>query len=453
MRDGWSSNFGFLMAAVGSAVGLGTIWRFPYSIGVSGGGLYLLIFLVTVSLVVLPILLAEMAIGRRAALSPPNAMALLAREAGSTERWRWVAIAQFLGAFVVLAFYCVVGGWTLAYLPLSATGAFDGNGPAEVQATFDALNASAPRLAAWHGLFLLLTAAVSFGGVKAGIEKATNLVMPLFFVVLIALAAYAMAIGDAAAAVHFLFAPDMTKLTAQTWLNALGQAFFSIGAGATVYMAYASYAGPTLRIGQAGWVIIASVTLVSILAGLAIFPIVFKYGLSPASGPGLAFVTLPLAFAAMPGGAFFGTVFFVLLFIAAITSSISMLEVTVSWLTEHYAWSRHKAVSVAAAIAWLLGLCAVFSFNVWRDIHPLGWIDYFAQKTFFDLFDFFAANVLLPIGGFCITLFAGWVLSREIMAREIGGSTASSAFRLWSFLIRFVAPLAVLTVLVYSLLS
>jgi NSS family neurotransmitter:Na+ symporter len=453
MRDAWSSNFGFLMAAVGSAVGLGTIWRFPYSVGVSGGGAYLLVYLLAVSIVVLPILLAEMAIGRRGALSPPRAMARLAVEAGATARWRWVAIAQFLGAFVVLAFYCVVGGWTVAYLPLAAGGAFTGRGVAELQALFDGLNGSAGRLTLSHGVFLGLTAAVSIGGVRAGIEKVSNVLMPMFFVVLIGLAAYATTTGDGASAARFLFSPDLSKLTPEMLLNAVGQAFFSIGAGSTVYMAYASYAGPSLRIGASGWVIIASVTLVSIVAGLAVFPLVFAHGLSPASGPGLAFVTLPLAFAAMPGGAIVGTVFFALLFVAAITSSISMLEVTVSWLTERQGASRRRAVLLATAIAWLLGLCAVFSFNIWSDVHPLGFIDALAGKTFFDLFDAFAANILLPVGGLCITVFAGWVLRRELMAAEIGGSTGGGAFRTWSFLIRFVAPLAVLAVFVWSLIG
>ena len=343
-RDAWSSNYGFLIAAVGSAVGLGTIWRFPYSIGSSGGGAYVLAYLLLVSLVVLPILMAEMIVGRRAQCSPPQAMESLAIESGASPRWRAVATAQFLGAFVVLAFYCVVGGWTLANLPPTAAGVFEGMTPTEVQGVFDGLNASAPRLLVWHGLFLVLTAAVSIGGISAGVERISNVLMPMFFAMLTGLAIYACIVGDFTASAKFLFVPDFGKLTGEVWLNVLGQAFFSIGAGSMVYMAYASYAGPSLNILRSSGVIVLAVTLVSIAAGLAIFPIVFAYGLSPASGPGLAFVTLPLAFAQMPGGQFFGVLFLLLLFVAAITSSVSMLEVAVSSLADRYRLGRRTAV-------------------------------------------------------------------------------------------------------------
>ncbi|MEZ5515209.1 MAG: sodium-dependent transporter [Steroidobacteraceae bacterium] len=452
-RDSWSSNVGFLLAAVGSAVGLGTIWRFPYSLGVSGGGAYIFAYLIAVALIVLPILMAEMMIGRRAQRSPPAAIEALARESGATPAWRWVAIVQFLGAFIVLAFYCVVGGWTLAYLPLISQGAFANHSASEVQAVFDELNGSAPRLLTWHAVFLALTAGISFGGVRAGIEKMTKVLMPLFFVMLTGLAVYASQVGDFSAAATFLFAADFSKLTAEGWLNALGQAFFSIGAGATVYIAYASYAGESLHITRAAWIIVAAVTVVSVVAGLAIFPLVFSYGLSPASGPGLAFVTLPLVFAQMPGGTYFGALFFVLLFVAAVTSSISMLEVTVSWLEERYSISRHAAVLWAAVVAWLLGVLAVLSFNVLSDVHPLGFIEPFATKTFFDLFNEFAANILLPVGGLCIIVFAGWIVAPAVVAEQFRLAQGSVGFRLWRLLIRYLAPLALLTVFIYSLIG
>ncbi len=445
-RDRWTSDIGFLTAAVGSAVGLGTIWRFPYSIGSSGGGAYVLAYLLVVSLVVLPILMAEMVIGRRAQRSPPDAMRAAAQESGASPAWHWVATTQFLGAFIVLAFYCVVGGWTLAYVLPMASGAFDGQGPAEVQALFDALNASASRMVFWHGLFLVLTAGVSIGGISAGVERISNILMPLFFLMLLGLAIYACAVGDFAATSRFLFQPDITKLTADVWLNVLGQAFFSIGAGSTVYMAYASYAGKSLNIVRASWVIALAVVFVSILAGLAIFPIVFQYGLSPNSGPGLAFVTLPLAFAKMPGGQFFGVVFLLLLFVAAITSSVSMLEVTVSRFVDRFQMSRRAAVLSATAIAWVLGVLAALSSNVLADVHPLAMVPAFAKKTFFDLFNEFAANVLLPVGGLCLTIFAGWIMRDAATAAELGTNEASAGFRVWRFLIRYVAPVAVVVV-------
>jgi NSS family neurotransmitter:Na+ symporter len=263
---------------------------------------------------------------------------------------------------------------------------------------------------------------------------------------LLGLAAYACYVGDFARAAEFLFEPDIRKLTGETWLNVLGQAFFSIGAGSMVYMAYASYAGPTLNIVRASWVIALAVVLVSIAAGLAIFPIVFAYGLDPSSGPGLAFVTLPLAFAQMPGGQFFGVVFLLLLFVAAITSSVSMLEVAVSSLADRFQLRRRSAVLFATSIAWLLGLLAALSFNVLADVHPLGFIPALASKNFFDLFNEFAANVLLPVGGLLLTIFVGYVLNSSTSAAELGLSESSFGFRVWRFLLCYVAPLAVLTV-------
>lgn len=450
-RDGWTSDFGFLMAAIGSAVGLGTIWRFPYAIGSSGGGAFVAAFLLVVGVVVLPILIAEMVVGRRGQRSPPQSMARVAVESHASPRWHWIATVQFLGAFVVLAFYCVVGGWTIANLVPMAGGEFAGCNAAQVQALFDALNASAPRLLAWHGAFLALTAAVSFGGISAGVERISNVLMPLFFAMLVGLAAYACYVGDFARAADFLFQPDISKLTGEAWLDVLGQAFFSIGAGSMVYMAYASYAGPSLDIVRASWVIALAVVLVSIAAGLAIFPIVFAYGLDPSSGPGLAFVTLPLAFAQMPGGAFFGVVFLLLLFVAAITSSVSMLEVTVSSLADRFRLARRPAVLLAAAIAWLLGVLAALSFNLLADVHPLGFIPWFAGKTFFDLFNEFAANVLLPVGGLMLTIFVGYVMGRAASAAELRLAATSARFRLWHALLRYVAPVAVLTVFWMSL--
>jgi neurotransmitter:Na+ symporter, NSS family len=246
--------------------------------------------------------------------------------------------------------------------------------------------------------------------------------------------------------VEYLFEPDIRKLTGGAWLDVLGQAFFSIGAGSMVYMAYASYAGPTLNIMRASWIIALAVVLVSIAAGLAIFPIVFAYGLDPSSGPGLAFVTLPLAFAQMPGGGFFGVVFLLLLFVAAVTSSVSMLEVAVSSLADRFELGRRSAVLLGAGIAWMLGVLAALSFNVLADVHPLGFIPALAAKNFFDLFNEFAANVLLPVGGLMLTVFVGYVLDTSTSATELGLAETSFRYRLWRFLLRFVAPLAVLIV-------
>ena len=452
-RDSWSSNLGFLLAAMGSAIGLGTIWRFPYSLGVSGGGAYILVYLLAVCLVALPILAAEMVIGRRGQRSPPESMEKLAREAGGSPAWRYAAVAQFLGAFVVLAFYCVVGGWTLAYIPKLLLGEFVSSDPVAVQAVFDGLNASPVRLAFWHAAFLGLTVVISAGGVRAGVERASSVLMPLFFLLLAGMAIYASSVGELGDAARFLFLPDFSKITPAVVLNALGQAFFSIGAGSTVYIAYASYAGPGLAIGRSAWLIVLAVAAVSVVAGMAVFPIVFQYGLDPASGPGLAFVTLPLAFVQMPGGEWFGTAFFFLLFVAALTSSISMLEVTVSWATERFGVSRTRTAAGCAFVSWLIGLPALLSFNIWSGVHPLGMLPVFASKTFFDLFDYFAANILLPAGGLCMAIFAGWVLGEKVFCDELGGAIGGVWPRVCRWLLRYLTPVALAVIFFYLILS
>ncbi|GAB3113680.1 sodium-dependent transporter [Aestuariicella hydrocarbonica] len=443
-HEQWSSRLGFIMAAVGSAVGLANIWRFPYAAGSNGGGAFVFIYIAAILCVVLPILMAELLVGRRGQLSPPNAIAAVAREAGSSERWRWMGLVGVVAAVLIFSFYTVVGGWTLAYVFKSGTGALANANAQAIQATFDGLNASASELFLWASGFLLLTVFVSARGVKAGIETAVKVLMPLLFVMLVGMVVYAAIVGDFSAAWTFLFTPDFSRVNTDVVLEAIGQAFFSIGVGITNLMAYGSYLDRQTSIPRSSLSIIGADTLVALLAGLAIFPIIFAYGMSPSGGPGLVFMALPYAFGQMPGGGFVGALFFLLLFFAALTSAISMMECSVAWLREKLGTSRRNAALISGGMSWLLGLLSVLSFNVLSDVHPLGMLSLFEGKTFFDVFDYLTSTLVMPLCSIFVAIFVGWVLPRSITASELDGETLS--YKVWRSLVRYVAPVGLAAV-------
>jgi neurotransmitter:Na+ symporter, NSS family len=447
----WTSRFTFLMAAIGCSVGLGNIWRFPYSAGVNGGGAFVLVYFAAVIVLALPILMAELLIGRRGANSPPLAIATVATESGRSANWRWMGILLGgIGAITVLAFYSVVGGWTLAYTFKMGAGQFQGISAASAGLVFEDLTSSPAALLAWFTLFIGLTIFISARGLHAGVERATSLMMPALFLMLLAMVIYAAVVGDFAAALRFLFRPDFEKLNATIVLGAFGQAFFSVSVGITNLMAYGAYLEQKTRLPQASAIIAGADTLVAILAGLAIFPIIFAYGLEPGAGPGLVFITLPFAFGQIPGGHFFGAVFFVLLFFAALTSSIAMMEPPVSWLTGTTSLSRRSAALLSGSISFVLGVLAALSFNVLGDVHPLGAIPIFSNRTFFDLFDYFVTNLLMPSGGILIAVFAGWIVKRHFTADELFGGQNTLAYRIWLFLVRYLAP-AVLAYVLFDM--
>ncbi len=446
----WSSRLTFLMAAIGCAVGLGNIWRFPYSAGVNGGGAFVLVYLAAVVILALPVLMAELMIGRRGAAGPPAAIAAVARESGRSESWRWMGVVLGgLGAILALSFYAIVGGWTVAYAFKMGSGQLQGASAADAVSIFDALNASPTTLLAWYTLFIGTTIFISTRGLHAGIERAVRIMMPALFVMLVIMVIYAVVVGDFAAAASFLFTPDFSKITTTVVLGAFGQAFFSISVGLTNLMAYGAYMQKTTSIPNSAAIIVGVDTLVAILAGLAIFPIIFMYGLEPGSGPGLVFTTLPFAFSQVPGGLIFGTLFFVLLFFAALTSSIAMLEAPVSWLTDATNLSRRGAAMLAGGVSFGLGIFAALSFNVLSNVHPLGAIDMFSSKTFFDLYDYLVTNILMPTGGILIAVFAGWLVKREFSADELFAGRSEWPHRVWLLLVRFVAP----AVLAYTLID
>ncbi len=438
----WSSRFAFVLAATGSAVGLGNVWRFPYTAGEYGGGAFVLVYLLCVAAIGIPIMMAEIMLGRRGRQSPINTMRALAKQEGASGAWQLLGWMGIVAGFLILSFYSVIAGWTMAYVVRAGAGQFDGIDGEAASAIFNALIADPERLLAWHTIFMVLCVVVVARGVASGLEKAVRFLMPALFVLLIVMVIYAAQTGDFAGGMAYLFKPDFAELGAhagEAVLSAMGQAFFSLSLGMGAIMIYGSYLNSQASIGQNAVIIAVMDTMVALLAGLAIFPIVLANGLEPGSGPGLIFQTLPIAFGQMPGGAFFGVLFFVLLVFAAWTSAISLLEPMVAWLVENLGFSRVRAATLAGVAVWLLGIACLLSLNAWSGFTVFG-------KGILDLFDYVTANVLLPLGGVLIAVFAGWVMQRRSSEAELGLGANAVLYRGWRLLIRYVAPAGVILV-------
>ena len=391
---GWSSRLVFLMAAVGASVGLGNIWKFPYVAGANGGGAFVTVYFLAAILVAIPILIAELLIGRRGRLSPPTAMAKLATATGASQSWTVVAWFGVIAGFLILSYYSVIGGWMLAYIPKAAMGEFTGLLPSEAEANFAALLADPVTLILWHTGFIAGTTFIIARGVEGGIEAAVKVLMPLLFLMLLGMIVYASLQGDMGAALDFLFSSDFSLITPQVLLIAVGQAFFSLGVGMAIMMTYGAYLSNDISLPRSAILIALADTGVAILAGLAIFPLVFVNNLDPTDGPGLLLVTLPIAFGQMEGGAILGTVFFSLVVFAAVTSAIAILEPIVSFSIDRLKMSRVQSALCWGGIAWLVGLLSVFSFNSLSDFYPLAFITAWETKTLFDLIDHFTSNLM-----------------------------------------------------------
>jgi NSS family neurotransmitter:Na+ symporter len=444
VRDAWSGRAGFILATIGSAVGLGSIWKFPYEVGAHGGAGFLLFYFAGLVLAVAPLMYAEFAIGRRGASDAAGSIARLAAAHGARREWMWVGVLGVVAGALILSFYSVIGGWTLAYAVQTALEGLAGADPAAVQARYAALLGAPARMIGYHALFLALAAAVVLRGVQGGIEVAVKLLMPLLAVLMLVLAAYAAVQGDMPATLRFLFSLDTVQLNARAALEALGLGFFSIGVGMGLMITYAAYAKADIDLRQAAIWSMGADTAISLLAGLAVFPLVFAHGLDPAGGPGLVFVTLPLAFAGMPFGTLAALAFFVLLFVAALASAISMLELAVAPVTRMLGWSRARATVAVALACGTLGLATVLSFNLWSGWHPLEGVPAFAGYTVFDLLDHLTSNVMLPIGGLAIALFAGWALPVSLLAEEL--RLGAGGARVLRMLLRYVVPLLIAVV-------
>ncbi|MBL7864228.1 MAG: sodium-dependent transporter [Cyclobacteriaceae bacterium] len=446
---GWSSNYLFIMASIGSSVGLSNIWKFTYLAGENGGGTFVFVYLVSLLVMGIPILGAELLIGRRGGKSMVGSLQVLAARDGIHPRWSIFGWVSMTGVFLILTFYCVIAGWTLDYTITSFTGMLDELDAASAVVFYNDLLDNPLRMMIGQGVFVMATAWIVALGIKDGLERSISWMMPTLFLILIALLVYAMFTAEFLQAVEFMFKPDFSKLTARTALAAFGQAFFSLGIGVGVMLTYGAYMPRTSHVLKSAAIISFSDGFASMLAGLAIFPIVFQYGLSPAEGPGLIFMTLPIAFGKMPGGGVVGALFFLLLFVAALTSSISLLESVVAHLVETTRYGRKKISIVAGILLWLIGLATVFSFNIWKEFTPLPFGP-LEGKTLFGLLDYFGSNLLMPVGGILMAIIAGWLLSPKVCDEELLHPKPLHMM-LWRFLIRFIAPTAVAMIFLANL--
>lgn len=439
----WSSRWAFIMAATGSAVGLGNIWRFPYLTGEYGGGAFVLMYIGCVLLVGIPIMMSEVLLGRRGRQSPINTMASLAEEEGLTSGWRYLGWMGVVAGFLILSFYSVVAGWTLEYIFQAGSGSFLTATDEEIGEIFDSLLRNPGQLMAMHTLFMALTVIVVAMGVQSGLERAVKFLMPALFILLLLMVGYAMSTDGFEEGLYYLFYPDWSKLSGEGFLAALGQAFFSLSLGMGAIMVYGSYLPDDASIANTSVTIALADTLVAIMAGLAIFPLVFAYGLETGSGPGLIFVTLPIAFGQMPYGQIFGTGFFILLLFAAWTSSISLLEPAVAWLVENRGIARARSAAIAGLIAWVLGIGSVLSFNLWQDYRLF-------DKTYFEIVEYVTSNIMLPLGGLLIAVFTAWLMSRKAVIEELGLGEGL-IFRTWLFVVRYVAPIGVVIIFLHAI--
>ncbi len=438
----WSSRWVFVLAATGSAVGLGNIWKFPYIAGENGGGAFVLVYLICIAVVGLPVMIAEVMLGRRGRQSPINTMKSLSQEAGASPLWQLLGWSGVLAGFLILSYYSVIAGWAINYVLEMGAGTFSGSSAGQVKAVFDELLADPLKLTLWHTLFIIVTMVVVARGVRGGLEKAVTFLMPALFMLLIILLGYAMNSGAFMQGLAFLFTPDFSAITGKGVLIAMGHAFFTLSLGMGAIMIYGSYMRSEDSIARTAIMIVAADTVVALVAGMAIFPIVFANGLEPGAGPGLVFQTLPLAFGAMPGGLLFGTLFFILLFFAAWSSSISLIEPAVTWLVENRNVKRVSASIVCGIATWALGMGTVLSFNLWAEVKLF-------DMTFFDLLDFLTANIMLPLGGLFVAVFVGWIMSRQSKADEMA-TKHLFAFRAWNFLLKYITPLAVVVIFLQS---
>ena len=407
----WSSRWTFILAATGSAVGLGNIWKFPYIAGENGGGAFVLIYLACIAVIGIPIMMAEVMLGRRGRQSPINTMHTLAIESGHKPHWQYLGWLGVLAGFIILSYYSVIAGWALAYVPRSGFGVFAGATADGVRSIFTGMINQPEVMLGWHTLFMAMTFIVVAKGVRGGLEKAVRILMPSLFILLVVLVGYAMGLGEFMKGVKFLFEPDFSNVTRNGVLVAMGHAFFTLSLGMGAIMVYGSYLPSDASITKTSVTIALADTVVALLAGLAIFPIVFANNLEPGAGPGLIFQTLPLAFGHMPGGTLFGTLFFILLTFAAWTSAISLIEPAVAFLVENKGMNRVRAAAFIGVSCWFLGIVTVLSFNEWAFEFRLFGKTY--SNGAFDMLDILTANIMLPLGGLFIAIFAAWFMSRD----------------------------------------
>lgn len=437
-RDSFSSKFGVIAAAAGSAVGLGNIWKFPYIAGVYGGAAFLFVYLAFIVAIGLPVMLSELIIGRSSRKNAFGAFKVLA----PGTPWRYVGILGVGAAFLILSFYGVVAGWSLEYIILSLKNGFSAKSPDEIGMLFTTLIESPVKPVIYQLIFMILSAAIVIVGIQKGIEKYTKILMPLLVIILVFLCIKSVSLEGAKAGLNFLFKPDFSKLSADGILSALGHAFFTLSLGMGTLITYGSYIRKDNNL--IGTVINVTVadTVIAIMAGIAIFPAVFAFGIEPSQGPGLIFVTLPNVFHQMPGGYIFSILFFILLSVAALTSSISILEVVVAYFKEEFNMGRKASTVLATVLISILGILCSLSMGVLSPYTFFGF-------NIFDLMDWISANLFLPVGGMFIALFVGWYFGRKKVQEEVsqGGTFSGAILSIFMFLVKFIAPIAIAIVM------
>jgi len=410
--------------------------------GENGGGAFVLFYLLCVFLVGLPVMVSEILIGRRGRRNPVATMRIVGEEEGSLPQWGLVGVMGILAGFLILSFYSVVAGWSLAYVGYSVRGAYAGGDPQAAGRIFADLLGNWQLVGFWHTVFMGSTVFVVARGVERGLETAVRFLVPALLILLLVLLGYSIAYGDFERGVEFMFSNDFSGLGPEAMLVALGQAFFTLSIGMGAIMAYGAYLPEGTSIGSTSIAVVIADTLIAMLAGLVVFPIVFANNLDPGSGPGLLFETLPIAFGQMKFGLVSGTLFFILLVITAWTSAIGLIEPAVAWSVETRGQRRATAAVIIGTACWGVGFLTILSFNKFSEITLFG-------RGVFDNIDHFASNILLPLGGLFITIFGGWVMCKNSTAEELDPE-AGAAYRLWRFLARWVAPVAVLVVLLHA---
>ena len=428
----WVGKWTFVLAAAGSAVGLGNIWGFPYKAGTNGGGAFVLIYLGCILIIGIPIMISEIILGRRAGNSPINAMRSVALESNRSSSWQIVGWSGIFAGVLILSFYSVIAGICLNYIFISASSSGAITSPEQ----FTNVISSPINLIFWHTVFMILTALIVSAGIKDGIGRMVKILMPLLGFLMIFMVIYSIINGDFSRSMTFLFAPDFSNVTSDTLLQAMGQAFFSLSLGMGSIMAYGAYMPKDQKVVSTSFTVASLDTLIAILAGLAIFPIIFAFNLEPNSGPGLVFVSMLSAFNQMQFGQFIGPLFFILLSVAALSSSISLLEPGVAYLSEENILSRKRSAEIISFFVWILGIGSALSFNILSDFSLIG------DRNFLDSMDFIANQILLPLGGMLIAIFVGWFMKKSLIEDELG-SINTSLYFLWRFFVKFIAPVCV----------
>lgn len=460
--EGWSSRSAFILAAIGAAVGLGNLWRFPTLAGESGGGAFVIFYIACVFLLGLPLVLSEIFIGKAGQTDAVGSIRKVAQDSNVSEGWGIFGGIGAIAAFLILSFYSVVAGWVLYYVGvfgmdlIQAIGAGDpfrgalmGESQEMIQGRMGDLFANPGLLLAMHLAFMGLTLFIVARGVHSGIEKAATILMPMFFVLLVGITIYGAVVGDLTDTLAFLFTPDWSKLTPTVMNAALGQALFSLSLGVAGLITYGSYIKGSEGLGGTSAMIAVADTGVALLAGMMIFPVVFAVGLDPAAGPTLVFQSLPFAFQSMPAGSLIGFLFFVLILVAAVTSSISLLEVPTAWGIGELGWKRSMSATVFGVGAFVVGIACLLGYNVWSDVRILSFWPLFAETDILDTIDGFTGKVMLPLGALLTSLFVGWRVDRRMVQKVTGLS--GGWFALWRFLIAWLCPIAVTIILVTGL--